>query len=409
MDLQVPLIIRKMNRADEHYSTTGTTELKLQRQLPFHTRRDAWVEIDLSAIEHNVTLIKKQLPEGMTMMAVLKADAYGHGAPLVLPSLEASGVGMVGVAAMDEALQLRETGTALPILVLGATPDWSMHEAQRHDIQMTIFCEQHLLSLERLYQSTQLPTHVHIKVDTGMHRIGVAYTEALPFIERCQQSPAVVVEGVFSHLACAADAGFSQTQIQRWKTLISQLPHRPKWLHLANSDGALRYDTQSWSNMVRVGIPLFGYGADPTTPITGLQPAMGLKARVVHIQSVPPGEGISYNHSYINQTQQPIRVATLPLGYADGVPRGLSNHLKGAFHGTVLHQVGTITMDQLMIDITPAGDCQVGDVITLLGRSNGLVLDLEDWAKTLGTIEYELMCGLRVRLPKTAARTAALV
>lgn len=385
--------------------------MKSSRNLPFHTRRDAWVEINLGAIEHNTLEIRNSLPDPIKVMAVIKADAYGHGALMVLPTLEACGVSMIGVAAMDEAIQIRESGITMPILVLGVTPDWSMHYAIEHDIQITIFSPLHLASLERLYEITQIPTKVHIKVDTGMHRIGVLWKEAAAFIEKCQNLPFLDVQGVFSHFAFTEDKNFTLLQIQRWSKVLNELVYTTPLRHIANSSALWGYPLPEQTNMVRLGISIFGYSEDKLSPSVGLKPAMGLKARVVHLQDLPVGEGVSYNQTFINTTTMTRRIATLPLGYADGIPRSLSNKIEGFYREKLVKQVGNITMDQLMVDVTDVPDATVGDVITLVGSISAMGKSgkkqgiwLTDWAKKINTIEYELMCSLRVRLPKVYVR-----
>jgi alanine racemase len=340
----------------------------------------------------------------MAMMAVLKADAYGHGALMILPTLEASGVTMVGVAAMDEALQIRQAGFHLPVLVLGVTPDWAMHDGVLHDIQMTIASSRHLESLARVYAMTHRPAQVQIKVDTGMHRIGIPWEEAPHFINQCQQLPFLQVEGVFSHLAKTEDASFTCRQQTRWQTVLEQLDTLPPWRHIANSAGMWQYPMDN-ANMVRVGISLFGYPGDAVCrPPTTLYPAMGLKGRIVHLHTLASGEGVSYGQTFGNTTSQPRLLATLPLGYADGIPRRLSNYLVGLYQGCQVPQVGMITMDQLILDVTEAPDRHVGYVVTRGGEKVSHRVTLSDWAQRAGTIEYELMCQLRVRLPKTYVR-----
>jgi len=368
-------------------------KLKSSRSLPFHTRRDAWVEVNLGALESNAQTIRQFVPPAVQIMAVLKADAYGHGAVMVVPTLEASGISMIGVASVDEALQLRQAGVTLPILVLGVTPDWAMHDAVENSIAITIFSDLHLESLKRLYDVTGIAAQVHIKVDTGMHRIGINWEQSAAWITRCQTLPFIHVEGVFSHLAHTADKAFTQTQFDRWSQVIGGLTQKPSLLHLSSSAGVWHYPTETM-NMVRAGIALFGYEGDQ------LKPVMGLKARIVHLQALPPGEGVSYGQTFINQSDTPIKIATLPLGYADGIPRGLSNRIEGLCQGQSVKQVGTISMDQLMVDVTGLPDAQIGDVVTLLGGN----ITLEDWSQILQTIPYELMCALRVRLPKVAVR-----
>ncbi len=355
--------------------------MKYSRNLPFHTRRDAWVEVSLSAIEHNVTTIRNFLDPQLAIMAVIKADAYGHGAVMVLPTLEACGVSMIGVAAMDEALQLRQAGVTLPILVLGVTPDWALHYASENDVQVTIFSQLHLESLQRLFEDTRQPTEVQIKVDTGMHRIGVAWEEAAGFITHCQAQPYITVKGVFSHFAATDNHEFTALQLERWQTVLSNLTVLPPVRHIANSAGAFHYSfSELNSNLVRCGISLFGYPGDSHPLPVELKPAMGLKARIVHLQTLAPGEGVSYGQTFVNQSDTPRLIATLPLGYADGVPRGLSNRIRGIYHGHWVPQVGNIAMDQLMIDVTLVPDPRVGDVITLLGQAGDKRVTLADWA-----------------------------
>lgn len=363
--------------------------------------------MDLGAIEQNTLQVRKSLPKPVELMAVVKADAYGHGALMVLPVLEASGVSMIGVAAMDEALQARRAGLTIPILVLGVTPDWAMHYAMENDIQIAIFSQLHLDSLERLYEVTGIPARVHIKVDTGMHRIGVPWEQGAAFVKHCQDQPFLDVVGLFSHFAHTDDRDFTALQIHRWNEVLGALSSLPPLRHIANSSGVWHYPLEETTNMVRVGISLFGYPGDSLPLPVELQCAMGLKARIVHLQDLKPGEGVSYSRTFRNETTESRTIATLPLGYADGIPRNLSNRIEGLYRGRRIPQVGNITMDQLMMDLTGIPDAAVGDVVVLIGgsgRPGESTITLADWAEKLGTIEYELMCNLRVRLPKTYVR-----
>jgi alanine racemase len=397
--------------------------LKLTRSLTTNTRRDAWVTINLNALEQNTRCLKQAisrvLPSSVELMAVVKADAYGHGAVMVTPTLEAAGVTYLGVASIDEAFQLRQAGITLPVLVLGVVPDWAMPLAVEQDIQLTVFLEHQIQAIRDSFEKTRLPVKVHIKVDTGLHRIGVAWQKAADFITLCQKEKALQVEGVFSHLAKSTDGVECLKQQQRFNAVLSQLDFIPRYVHLANSSGVFHLDHVSDTvnqkadsriayTMVRLGISLFGYGDEVST----LKPVMGLKARIVHLQTVPPGEGVSYGHTFT--TERPTIIATLPIGYADGVPRGLSNNLHGFLRGHMVPQRGLITMDQLMVEVTDVPDAAIGDTVTLIGRKSetgseaqlesGPELTLTNWAKHLNTIEYELMCGLRVRLPRTYIR-----
>lgn len=375
--------------------------MRMTRQLTLQPRRDAWVEINLAALEANTVHLRRRIPPEVALMAVLKADAYGHGAVMVLPLLEACGISRIGVSNVDEAVQLREAGIDLPILVLGGVPDWAVPAAVQHHLHLTVFTQRHLDNLIACHHLTSETLGVHIKVDTGMHRIGVSWREAAAFCQACLAAgPAVSVEGIFTHLACAETQAPTEVQLDRWGQVLASWPAPlPHWRHVTNTEGTLRFlDRTPDSNLVRLGIALFGYGGEDLA----LQPVMGLKARIAHIHSVAAGDGVSYGYSW--RADGDRRLATIPLGYADGVPRGLSNRMSGLLHGHRITQVGNITMDQMMLDITDLPNVEVGDAVTLLGQQGEQRITLTDWAQALATIEYELMCGLRVRLPRTYTR-----
>ncbi|MBY0449523.1 MAG: alanine racemase [Cyanobacteria bacterium] len=385
--------------------------VRTSRQLSIQTRRDAWVEINLAAIEANVVAFRQFLPSSVSIMAILKADAYGHGAAMITPVLEASGVSMVGVAALDEALQLRDAGITLPILVIGAVPDWAVEVAAEKDIQLTVFSQRHL----EILRNTHKRWKVHIKVDTGMHRIGVPHPEAVDFIEACYREPNLQVEGIFTHFACAEDPEKTRLQVSRFEAVLKALTDKglplPRYIHAANSAATeLSSEVDSLYSMVRVGYGLFGYhkGYGDSHGLH-LKPVLSLKARIMHLHHAAAGEGVSYGHHY-QVTTDTLHIATLPLGYADGIPRVLSGRLTGLLHGKVIPQIGAITMDQVMFDVSNVPEASVGDTVTLLGEDNqhpevgGITLN--NWAALsqdfpTPLIPYELMCGLRVRLPKT--------
>jgi alanine racemase len=389
--------------------------MKSLRNLPAQPRRDAWVEVNLGAIEANARAIRKLIPRHVDLMAIVKADAYGHGAAMVLPTLEASGVRMAGVASIDEAIHLRQSRIEMPVLVIGVVPDWAVQYATDYNIQLTIFDQHHLDSLCKAYAQDKKPFKVHIKVDTGMHRIGIAWEKAVKFIQHCQKLDYVEVEGIFTHMADSHDPTLSRLQLERWASVCSEIRPLPRYVHISNSGHALSpgaFDTQGEgfapNNLARLGIAFFGYGNHPQQPNLTLKPAMSLKARIMHLQEVPPNTGISYGHAYHTQANRVSTIATVPLGYADGVERILSGQIEGLLNGIRVPQVGKITMDQMMFDITEATGAMVGDTITLIGREDdgdvGPAIWLDDWAKKANTIEYELMCALRVRLPKTYTR-----
>jgi len=389
------------------------------RNLPLQPRRDAWVEINLGAIEENAKAIRRFIPRHVNLMAIVKADAYGHGAAMILPTLEASGVSMAGVASIDEAIHLRQAGIKMPILVIGMVPDWAFQYAADYDIQLTIFEHHHLESLRKAYAQDGIPFKVHIKVDTGMHRIGIPWEQAGDFIRHCQSLSYIEVVGIFSHLADSHDSAMTESQLSRWAQVCAQVESLPRYVHISNSGHALTPDAfgeachaQTPNTLARLGIAFFGYGVPPGCSNLKLRPAMSLKARIMHLQTVPPGTGISYGHTYHSPSTESSVIATVPLGYADGVPRGLSNRIVGLLAGQRVPQVGTITMDQMMFDVSgvaaTASKVSIGDTITLLGVDDSCRPEqsvwLDEWARQANTIEYELMCALRVRLPKTYTR-----
>jgi alanine racemase len=381
------------------------------RSLNLTPHRDVWLEVNLGALEHNALLLRRHIASNTQLMGVVKSDAYGHGATMIVPILEACGFQHFGVASIDEALQLREAGVEAPLLVLGASPEWAMPLAAQHRIHLTVFNQRHIEALERLEHRPC----VHMKVDTGMHRVGVPLETALAYYQQlCDKG--LPCQGLFTHLAKGDDTQLTQQQTDRFTQLLEaiQAAHLPlpRHCHIANSAGhqyvqahlVQSHPTGSPVNLYRFGIALFGYGTPSLQ--TPLQPVMGLKGRIVHLHWVEPGEGVSYNHTW--QAPERRLIATLPLGYADGIPRGLSNQLHARHHHTRVPQVGNITMDQLMLDVTDALNPQLGDTVTLLDTGVEALkpdaLTLSAWAKMLNTIEYELMCGLRVRLPRIYVR-----
>lgn len=385
--------------------------MKFLRSLPTRTRRDAWVEVNLGVIEENARTLRGLIPPATDLMAIVKADAYGHGAVMITPTLEASGFSMLGVASLDEAFQIRDAGLGIPILVIGAVPDWSLDRVADEEIQLTVFDPRHLENLKQAYALNKKPIKAHVKVDTGMNRIGVPFgqdgEQAAAFIRQCHEAEFVQLEGIFTHLAWTANRALTQAQLDRWHGLLDELESEmplPRYLHVANSGGVLNYP-EARGNLARIGIALYGYGEGAAD--AGVRPAMGLKARIIALNDIPPETGVSYNHVW--SSTRTSRIATIPVGYADGVPRVLSGKIEALFKGRRIPQVGSITMDQMMLDVTDAPDAAIGETITMIGSENtggenGERITLSDWAEKAGTIEYELMAALRVRLPKTYTR-----
>ncbi len=374
--------------------------MKNTRQTNVNIHRDAWVEINISNLEHNIKEIKKNVPQGVKLLGVVKADAYGHGAVMLAPTILASGVDMLGVASIDEGYDLREAKIKSDILVLGAVPVWAIESAVQNDISISIWSEEHLKACKDAYQRTGLKPKVHVKIDTGMNRIGVRADEAIDYIKRVQQADYVDFKGIFTHLAAAEESDKTQEQFKRWDSVVDKVNTEGLLLHILNTAGTICYDKPN-SNMRRIGISLYGLYPDFPEDVEFRKPDLkqliSLKGRIVNIHKAKNGEGISYCHTYTAKGERTI--ATVPLGYADGVPRLLSNKITGKLNGVEVPQVGNITMDQMMFDITDV-EAKEGDVITLLDENKSI----DQWAKILNTINYELTCRLKVRLPRVYTR-----
>lgn len=373
--------------------------MKNIRQSNVNTHKDAWVEINLESLAENIIEIKKGIPSGKKMLGIVKADAYGHGSQMIAQTMLASGVDMFGVSSVDEGLDLRNVKIKAPILVVGAIPVWAVETAARNDIAFSVFNKEHLTACKDVYERTGIKPKVHVKLDTGMNRIGVRAEEGVNYIEKVRKADYLRFEGVFTHLAAAEEPDEAQKQIDKWNSVIENIDTNGLLIHIQNTSATFAYDIKS--NMVRVGISIYGLYPDLPPKYNykpKLKQVMGLKGRITNIHNIYPGEGVSYAHTFI--ADKPTRVATIPIGYADGVSRGLSNKIYGMINGKKIKQIGNITMDQMMFDL---GDIKanVGDVITLLDERN---LTLDSWAEILHTINYELTCRLKVRLPRVYVR-----
>lgn len=374
--------------------------MKTSRQSYINVRRDAWVEVNLEYLAQNVKAIKSLVKPNVKLLAVVKADAYGHGAVMVAPTMLASGVDMLGVASIDEGLNLRDANINCDILVLGAVPVWAFEAAVENNISISIFSKEHIQACKQAYERTGEKVKAHIKIDTGMNRIGVNIKDAISFIKEVQKAKFIDLKGIFSHLACAEDEEETNLQLQKFNEIISKIDTTGIDLHILNTAGIMSYPEPQF-NMVRAGIGL--YGLMPDLPPSSqnkdfsLKQIMGLKGRITRIHTMSKNEGISYGHTF--KADKDIKVATVPIGYADGVPRKLSNKICGSINGKKIKQIGNITMDQMMFDITGI-NAQEGDVISLLDEQ----LSIDEWAKIVGTINYELTCRLKVRLPRVYTR-----
>ncbi len=377
-------------------------------------RRDAWVEVDLNAIERNIAVIRSWLSPGTRLMAVVKSDAYGHGAVGVANVLTACGADWLGVASIDEGCQLRAAGVRQPILVLSPCPSWSVATALDADLNITVTSCSQIADIAESCRRENKSASIHLKIDTGMHRLGVALENIDDVISAIKQNPELHLTGVFSHFAKAEEEEFTKNQTDIFKDAIARVHAaglKPDLIHLASGEAARRFPFTHF-DMVRVGLYLYGLEANVVSD--AVIPIMSVKGRINHIQEIGEGESLGYNLTWTSTRRS--RIASIPIGYADGIDRRLSNKLTGLLMGKQISQVGLISMDQMLFDITDVPDAQEGDVVTLVGMDHAdsnksddkKQLFLATWANLLDTITYELACRLRVRMPRMYTRNLNL-
>ncbi len=370
-----------------------------QEQQIEYTR--TYAAIDLGAIAHNLTEIKKKLQPGVLSLAIVKADAYGHGAVGVAREIQ-DRVDYFGIAELGEAVELREAGVTKPILILSYTSPRQYETLITNELTQTIFNYADAVAISEAAVRLKMIARVHIAIDTGMSRIGFfCNDEAVETVKRINDLPNVYIEGLFSHYACAdqVDQTVTDRQTAVFKEFIAKLESRGIHIplcHLCNSAGILVRDEQF--TMVRMGIILYGLYPDPccNDGSLDLRPAMRIVSHVIHVKEVPAGSGVSYGHTY--HTEKPTRIATVCIGYADGYSRALSNKGRVLIHGRFAPIIGRVCMDQLMVDVTDLADVKVGDEVTVLGPDGDEVITAEELAALTGTINYEVVCQFQKRV-----------
>jgi alanine racemase len=361
--------------------------------------RPTWAEVDLDVVAANVALLHRHV--GATVCAVVKADGYGHGAVAVARAAQRGGAGWLAVALVEEGVQLRDAGIEGPILVLSEPRPAEMAEARGAGLRPTVYSAAGIDAAARAAVGQRWP--VHLKVDTGMHRVGAAAADICALADRIDASGSLQLEGVWTHCAVADEPGdpFTATQLGRFDATVTALRATGRsafMCHAANSAGGLAHARARY-DMVRAGIAI--YGIAPSTEVAlpdGMSSALTLRSEVSHVQMVDSGEGVSYGRRWF--AESPTRVATVPIGYADGVRRDLS--ARGGqvlVRGTRRPIVGVVTMDQLMID---CGDepVVVGDEVVLIGAQGAERITAEEVGARLGTIGYEVVCAIGARVPR---------
>jgi alanine racemase len=366
----------------------------------------AWAEIDLDALAHNVREVRRITHKKSEIMGVVKADAYGHGVKQAVETLIANGATRLAVSMLDEAIQLRQQGINVPILILSYTDPIRAEEIILNDVTQTVFSFDLAHALSEAAIRLKRNVKVHVKIDTGMTRVGfMPGYSAVKSVVEISRLPGIIIEGMFTHFASAdeADTEYTQMQFERFMSICSELGrigvHIPV-RHVCNSAGIIQFP-EMHLDMVRPGIILYGLypSAEVDRSRIGLKPVMTLKANVIMVKDVENGTCISYGRTF--KTGRQSRIATIPIGYADGYTRLLSNKGKVLVNGEFAPVVGRICMDQCMIDITDLdSDVKVGDEVVLFGRQGDREISIEQVADGIGTINYEVACIIGKRIPR---------
>ncbi len=360
-------------------------------------RYSNWLEIDRAAIAGNVRRMAEVT--GVKVMAVIKANGYGHGLVEVARTAVAAGAAYCGVARLDEALELREAGVRAPILVLGHTPEERLGEAVAHDVSLTVYHARHVRALREALRRADRPARVHLKVDTGMSRLGAPPEEALPLMKELAGTPGVALEGLFTHFARADEPEDPTTAEQErlFREVLAEAEAvglRPPLVHAANSAAALTRP-ESRFDMVRAGIALYGLAPSEQVPLPeGFRPALTWKARLTSVRDLPPGTGVSYGHVY--RTRGWERIGVVPVGYGDGYRRVEGNF--ALVRGRRVPVVGRVCMDQVMVRLDEVPEAQVGDEVVLIGAQGEATITAEEVARIWRTVHYEVTCGLSARV-----------
>ena len=358
--------------------------------------------IDLDALEFNFRSSKIFIGADLKYMAVVKADGYGHGAAECALRLESAGVDWFGVALPEEGVELRRAGIKRPILCLGSF--WPGQEALivDHFLTPVIYDETAAANLNEFAAAKGLTIDIHVKIDTGMGRVGVRFTNAASFAAVIKDFKHLRVTGLLTHFASADDPAedeFTNLQIDRFNTTCGEFRkagHDPDLIEMANSPGAIRHFGSS-GNLVRLGGALYGLLDDimrPETTVPELKPVMSLRSHIAHLKYVPAGESLGYGRTFV--TKRESVVALVPIGYADGYPRGLSNRGTASINGSIVPVVGRISMDWTLFDVTDVSPVKVDDEVLLIGGG----INASDLAAEIGTIGYEIICGITKRVPR---------
>ncbi len=371
--------------------------------------RWAWVEVDQGALRRNVRAFKNLLSPGQRLCCVVKADAYGHGAAQCAKIMQAAGADMFAVATLDEGIELRRCGVKIPILMLSEPPLSAIDLLLEYQIMPSLYTAEFALAYGERSVELGVVGRYHMAIETGMNRIGVHYTDVLNFRRSIDFHRGIACDGVFTHFATADDPdGWDyKLQCKRFEEAVAALKgagYDCGIVHCDNTPASI-LDPATHYDMIRAGIGLYGLQpCDRTAPVFPLDPVMSVRARITRVTHPAMGEGVGYGFTFrVPRTR--VQVCTLPIGYADGLARTLSNRMEVLHKGQRLRQVGNICMDQCMVAIQqttarPIEEAEIGDLVTIVGRDGEEVITMDDMASLRGTISYEVACGFGMRLEK---------
>jgi alanine racemase len=372
---------------------------------PFASR-PTWAEINLQALAENFRALRERVNADVKIMAVVKADAYGHGAVECAKRVAQEGADWFGVALPEEGIALREAGVRQPILCLGGFWAGQEQACLQHNLVPVVYRADMIEALDRVARDAGVVVDAHLKIDTGMGRLGVRYDHALEFVDSIRDYGNVRIDGLMTHFASADDPSqecFTQDQLARFREVVRALRERGlkvTYEDCANSAAMSAYP-RSWGNMVRPGGVLYGLWRDILPPLDKplkLRPVMSLHSRVMLLKWVERGETLGYGCTF--EASRDTLVATLPIGYNDGYARALSNRGRVIVRGKYASVVGRISMDLTLVDVTDVPNVRLNDRVTLLGEEAALTIPVEDIAKTAGTLSYEITCGISQRVPR---------
>ena len=368
-----------------------------------------WADISLDNLSHNYHALRAKIPSGCRFLGVVKADAYGHGAVPVSRYLTELGAEYLAVSNIEEAVQLRRGGIRGPILILGYTPPKHAEDLAKMGLRQEIHSLDYACMLNQMLEGTSLRIRVHIKLDTGMSRLGFFAYNCERTVTELQEVAAMkhlLIEGVFTHFPVAdsidgADENFTRTQFERFTQMLSTLKGvgiEPQIRHCCNSGASILYPEYAL-DMIRSGIAT--YGVFPSSDLRGridLKPVMQLHSTIFQIRDFEPNITVSYGRTYT--TSEPERIAVVGIGYADGLSRSFSNNISFLLHGKRVPQIGRICMDMCMVDISRVPDAKVGDTVTIFGTDGDDTIEVDSLSCRLNTIPYEILCGINKRIPR---------